>query len=349
MAISKWQLAIAASATCAVFVAPFAEASTYVVQSGDSLYKIAKKHNITVKDLKAWNSLSSSRLHVNQSLIVSRDEIATIDAPSTGLASLNLGNSNSTTITPTSSGSKIKTYRVVKGDTLSKIASRQSTTVAKLKEWNNLSSDLIKIGQVLIVKKDSSISSNSINSSTHTNGSAGLNNGDTTGQAPDENSSISEQQAISAPNSVDAMIKAQLAKEKIITKSPSATNVAKYNKVIEVAKSLIGVPYVFGGNSPSGFDCSGFISYVYNEAGIQNTRRSALDYFLKDTTVVKSPVPGDLVFFKNTYIATVSHIGIYLGNGEMIHAGSKGIEVTKLSYQYWSDRQVAFKRFNTVK
>lgn len=335
MAISKWQLAIAASATCAVLVAPFAEASTYVVQPGDSLYKIAKKHNITVNDLKAWNSLSSNKLHVKQSLIVAKDQIATIDSKTTA------DKASSTVVKPTSTGSKLKTYRVVKGDTLSKIAKKQRTTVAKLKEWNNLSSDLIKIGQVLIVKKDSSINSSSINGSDSAN--------DLTGQAPDQNSSPSEQPAVSAPNSVDAMIKTQLAKEKTITKSPSATNVAKYNKVVEIAKSFIGVPYVFGGNSPSGFDCSGFISYVYNEAGIQNTRRSALNYFLQDTTAVKTPVPGDLVFFKNTYIETVSHIGIYLGNGEMIHAGSKGIEVTKLSYQYWNDRQVAFKRFNTVK
>ena len=334
MGISKWQLALAASATCALFVAPFAEASTYVVQSGDSLYKIAKKHNITVNDLKAWNNLSSNSLQVNQSLIVSNNAVATVNSPIIGDAAPSI-------VEPTATGSKLKTYRVVKGDTLSKIATKHGTTIAKLKEWNNLSSDLIKIDQVLIVKKDSTIESSSI-TSTSTNSNSNV------GQAP-STGNTNEAANNSEQNAVDAMIKAQLAKETAITKSPTAENLEKYKKLIEVAKTFIGVPYVFGGNTPDGFDCSGFISYVYNEAGIKNTRRSSLEYFLKDTTVVKNPVPGDLVFFKNTYIATVSHIGIYLGNGEMIHAGSKGIEITKLSYKYWSDRQVAFKRFNNVK
>lgn len=334
MAISKWQLALATSATCALFVAPFAEASTYIVQSGDSLYQIAKKHNITVDDLKAWNSLSSDKITVNQHLIVAHESKATTKS-----------NTNTVTVTPTiiqptASGSTIKTYRVTKGDTLSKIAKRERTTVAKLKQWNNLSSDLIKIGQLLIVKKDSKTTSVALSNSSHSTSGSIAN----VGQVPNN-----KEQAPSEQNSVDTMIKNQLAKEKTITKSPSAANIAKYAKVIETAKSLIGVPYVFGGNTPNGFDCSGFISYVYNEAGIQNIRRTSLNYFLKDTTVVSNPVPGDLVFFKNTYIPTISHMGIYLGNGEMIHAGSKGIEITKLSYNYWNDRQVAFKRFNNVK
>lgn len=314
MAISKWQMALAASATCTLFVAPFAEASTYVVQSGDSLYKIAKKHNITVADLKAWNKLSSDRLDVNQSLVVAKNDTPVLESDKVQV------------IPPTATGSKLKTYRVVKGDTLSKIATKQGTTVAKLKEWNNLTSDLIKIGQVLIVKKDATVESSSLNSSTS--------------KAPTDSAQLS---------TVDAMIQNQLAKETAISKVPSALNQKKYKQVIDIAKSYIGVPYVFGGNTPSGFDCSGFIAYVYNAAGIKNTRQSSLNYFLNATTKVTNPVPGDLVFFKNTYIETISHMGIYLGNGEMIHAGSNGIEITKLSYNYWSERQVAFKRFNNVK
>lgn len=337
MGISKWQLALAASITCAILVAPFAEASTYVVQSGDSLYKIAKKHNITVNDLKEWNNLNSSNLYVNQQLLVAKKEAN---------SNLDIPNAGTSIIPPTSTASKLKTYRIVKGDTLSKIARNHSTTVAKLKEWNNLSSDLIKIGQVLIVNKESTINSNVINGPTNAGNSNNSNSN--IELSPNNNGAVSDQIPGIEKNEIDEMIKAQLAKEKAITKSPSAASLAQYDKLIEVAKSFIGVPYVFGGNSPSGFDCSGFISYVYNEAGIKNTRRSSLDYFLKDTTVVTNPVPGDLIFFKNTYIATISHMGIYLGNGEMIHAGSKGIEITKLSYKYWNDRQVAFKRFNNV-
>lgn len=322
MAFSKWQLAIAMSIGCAVIVAPSAEASTYVVQSGDSLYKIAQKFNTTIDQLKKWNKLSTDKLYVNQTLIVVAPGEQNNIKP----------NENES---PASISSKLKTYKVVSGDTLSKIASRNNTTVTKLKEWNGLQSDLIKVGQVLIVQKQSSINSVAL-------GTAGTTNNPT-------NNGGNTSSNISGDDAVDAMIKKQLSSEKMITSNPSVSSLAKYEQLLKLSKTFIGVPYVFGGNTPAGFDCSGFISYVYNKVGITNQRRTSLDYFLKDTTVVKNPVPGDIVFFKNTYIATISHMGIYIGNGEMIHAGSKGIEITKLSYKYWDDRFVAFKRFNIVK
>ena len=328
MSFSKWKFAIAMSIGCAVFVAPSAEASTYVVQSGDSLYKIAQKFNITIDQLKQWNNLSTDKLFVNQTLIVA----------SPGQSNTVIPNESIGHISPDTVSSKLKTYRVVSGDTLSKIASRNNTTVKKLKEWNGIQSDLIKVGQVLIVQKQSLINSvplGSIGTSTD----LPTNNGGNTSNNSGSNAS----------NEIDAMIEKQLSSETMIYSKPSAANLAKYEKLLNLSKTFMGVPYVFGGNTPAGFDCSGFISYVYNQVGIKNQRRTSLDYFLKDTTIVKEPVPGDLVFFKNTYIPTISHMGIYIGNGEMIHAGSKGIEVTKLSYKYWSDRFVAFKRLKAVK
>ena len=71
-------------------------------------------------------------------------------------------------------------------------------------------------------------------------------------------------------------------------------------------------------------------------------------YFEEDTIKVKNPLPGDVVFFKNTIIPTISHMGIYIGNDEFIHAGTNGIAIANLNTKYWSERFVAFKRLNAL-
>ncbi|WP_369901830.1 NlpC/P60 family protein [Bacillus manliponensis] len=98
--------------------------------------------------------------------------------------------------------------------------------------------------------------------------------------------------------------------------------------VVAKARQYIGVPYVWGGASPSGFDCSGFISYVYGVG-----RQTAAGFY-SSATKVSSPQPGDLVFFANTYKKGISHIGIVVGDGTMIHAGPSGIAVSNLSNSY---------------
>lgn len=127
--------------------------------------------------------------------------------------------------------------------------------------------------------------------------------------------------------------------------SGSAYGTATADKIIATARNYIGVPYVWGGTSPSGFDCSGFVYYVFKQHGITLNRTTATQYS-HGTYVSKSNLqPGDLVFFQNTYTTGISHIGIYIGSGQFIHASSsKGVTISSLSNSYWSSHYYGARR-----
>jgi cell wall-associated NlpC family hydrolase len=114
--------------------------------------------------------------------------------------------------------------------------------------------------------------------------------------------------------------------------------------VIQEAKKVMGVPYVWGGTTENGFDCSGFVYYVFNKAGFSTSRYTAAGFYNR-SYAVNQPQPGDLVFFINTYKEGISHVGIYLGNNQFIHADLKrGIAITSLSNSYFKAHFGGFKR-----
>ena len=126
--------------------------------------------------------------------------------------------------------------------------------------------------------------------------------------------------------------------------SPEALNNASAGAIIATAKQYIGVPYVWGGSTPSGFDCSGFVQYVFARHGITLPRTSAAQYTAGKWVSKSDLRPGDLVFY-NTSGSGVSHLGIYIGNGQFIHASSsKGVMISDMSNSYWSARYYGARR-----
>lgn len=98
-------------------------------------------------------------------------------------------------------------------------------------------------------------------------------------------------------------------------------------QIVELAKQYIGVPYVYGANGPKSFDCSGFTSYVYRQFGY-SLNRSASAQLQNGTSVAKEALqPGDLVFFKYRTSKPASHVGIYIGGGQFIHASTNAYKV----------------------
>lgn len=108
------------------------------------------------------------------------------------------------------------------------------------------------------------------------------------------------------------------------------------------ALSMIGTPYKFGSSKPDkGMDCSGFVRHVYKESSDLSLPRTARDMSREGEEVAESDLrPGDLVFF-NTLRKPFSHVGIYAGNGEFVHASSrrtKQVTVSRMTDKYWSSR-----------
>ncbi|WP_378953829.1 NlpC/P60 family protein [Pelosinus sp. sgz500959] len=115
-------------------------------------------------------------------------------------------------------------------------------------------------------------------------------------------------------------------------------------RVVQSSLRYQGVPYVFGGGSPSGFDCSGFTRYVFAQAGIYLPRSADEQYEVGQYVSYSRLQPGDLVYF-TTYEAGASHVGIYLGNGQFISAtSSRGIAIARMDSGYWGDRYLGARR-----
>ncbi|WP_182503173.1 C40 family peptidase [Peribacillus huizhouensis] len=330
---------------------PAVNTTIHTVVSGDNLTKIANKYGITLGELKNLNNLSSTVIYPGDRLIVSDTKGSpVVEMP----------------ITASSKVSKGQSYTVKSGDSLWKIANSTNTTVANLKTINNLKSDTLLPGQVLQVGK--SIEMNSSTTPTvdtaeqsvakptePKNGKYTVKAGDTLAKIASKYSMTFNQLKTMNQLTTDTIYVGQtLIIDSSLTVSETqnsakpdqvANNAQSSSELISIAKELTGTPYSWAGSSPNGFDCSGFIYYVLKKAGYQVPRVSAATYFDMGKSV-KTPQPGDLIFFDTATNskAVISHMGIYLGNDEFIHASSsQGVTVTSIHNSYFKNRIMGYK------
>jgi len=132
------------------------------------------------------------------------------------------------------------------------------------------------------------------------------------------------------------------------TNPGAAMGDGSYAAMIAEAEKYLGYPYVWGGSSPStSFDCSGFVCWVINQSGVGSVGRTTAQGLYNLCTPVSSAEaqPGDLIFFVGTYSTTgMSHVGIYVGNGMMIHCASAGVSYASINTSYWQSHFFSFGR-----
>jgi peptidoglycan DL-endopeptidase LytE len=345
--VKKTIVSFAATAVLSTTFVSTAAANTYKVESGDSLWSIARKYDTTVSNLKQVNKLNSDLIYPNQVLKVATGSDSTPSAPAAPQKT-----------------EPAKSYTVKSGDTLIAIANEHSITLGELKSWNNIKSYLIYPGQKLTVSKSGSPAEPSASKpapakkpTEAATGTYTVKSGDTLSHISiNHNVSVS---SIKKANNLksDMIYVGQVLKlgtsqavqpeqpSKPAEPAPQEDGTAfNADQLISLAKAQLGKPYVWGGSTTSGFDCSGFIYYAFNKAGVDVIRTSSEGYYNRSFYVNK-PVVGDLVFFENTYKKGISHLGIYVGDNKFIHAGDNGVEITSLDNSYWKSKFDGFKRF----
>jgi peptidoglycan DL-endopeptidase LytE len=346
--VKKTLVTVAATAVLSSSFVAEAAASTYKVQSGDSLWSIALEHETSVTKLKSLNKLHSDLIFPNQVLKVGSfhaDNAESVSKPQESV-----------------SHKPAKTYTIKSGDTLIGIANKHSITLAELKKWNNISGHLIYPGEKLVVAaggesiKEETPSTPVPPPAPSGNSTYIVKSGDTLSHISIRTGlSVAEIKRLNGLKSYMIYVGQELkvGKNQAYVPEEPGNQVSDDEKdqssfnastLIANAKAQLGKPYVWGGSSTSGFDCSGFIYYAFNKTGLKLTRTSSEGYYNRSFYVNK-PSIGDLVFFENTYKKGISHLGIYVGNNKFIHAGDNGVEITSLDNSYWKSKFDGFKRF----
>lgn len=319
---------------------PATTPSVYTVSRGDTLGAIAKQYGISLADLMKWNNLNTYLIFPGNQLKVSAGDVPT----------------PTNTAAPVLSAQPVadttSEYVIKNGDSLWKLAVQFGSTVNELKQWNNLSSDLIHVGQKLKVAGLAvpvvATPQPTVTNPTSTTTEYTIQSGDTVGRiAAQFDMTVSSLKKLNNLSSdlIYAGQKIHVAGLAVTTSTQPAAQSNLASTVIQEAKKLIGIPYVWGGSSSSGFDCSGFIYYVFNKAGFSTGRYNAEGFYSRSYDV-DQPQPGDLVFFKNTYKKGISHIGIYIGDNQFINANDSGVTIDSLSTNtYFKQHFDSFKRF----
>ncbi len=231
---------------------------------------------------------------------------------------------NSTTAsgfqTPSLAADSSNIYIVRSGDNLWTIASKYNTTVEQLMSLNNLSSDRLNIGDRLYVKAVSRPAATT----------------------PTPSRAVYPKPVTPPP--------APVVTEQQESKTESTNDKAENDlgtQICNFGAKYLGTPYRYGGSGPGGFDCSGFVGYVYKQHGY-NLPRTAADIYGVGVAVDKANLrPGDVLFFKGRGTSYINHVGIYVSDNKFIHSSSPnsgGVIYSYLNSAYYSQTYVGAKR-----
>ncbi|MBI5192976.1 MAG: C40 family peptidase [Nitrospirae bacterium] len=287
-------------------------AQKHKVKTGETLYDIAKDNGVSVKDIKNTNKLHTSRIHPGDVIAIpGKAALKTKDKQNTLAKATIKKTTKSNDVTEVKAADDYNPYIVESGENLYRIASRFGISVKEIKKINNLKGNAIKVGQKLlvpVVEHEEELPDTADESVKETDVAAA----DSVEEFQNEDENALNN--VLARNNIDAL-----------TEDSDSSN---WFSLIDKAMDYIGVPYRFGGSSLKGIDCSAFVQTVYKYFSI-DLPRTAREQFKAGVRVSKKEQLriGDLIFFR-TYAKYPSHVGIYVGEGKMIHASSRNKKVT---------------------
>ncbi|WP_318502527.1 NlpC/P60 family protein [Bacillus sp. T3] len=230
------------------------------------------------------------------------------------------------------------------GDSLYALARQFATTVDKIKQANQLTTDIINIGQILVIP-------------------TAVTPAPTTGT--ESSATVIQKQLQSLgyyavptmtgtydSTTIQALKNFQSDYGLTVTGTEDSATVTAIQhalvkkEIVRDTNNYIGVPYLWGGATPTGFDCSGFVYFMFNKHGVEMSRTTSSNLYLQGTPISRSKLqPGDLVYYAVNSPGVISHVGFYVGDNKFVSAtSSKGIQVVSLDNSYWSQYYVGAKR-----
>lgn len=255
-------------------------------------------------------SSSSSQTSVASSAVSSAAPASTVNSQSSSKQAVIAANHTTAT--------------VKSGDSLYTIAQEYGVSVASLREANPNLGNSLTVGQSIIVNNPSKDPAAASSQQTQASSASSQQ------QAQTANNN---QQAAQSNNNQQQNNNNQAAKASSQAQQSSTTRTGSGSNVVSFAESLIGVPYVYGGTTPSGFDCSGFVQYVYSHFGVNLPRTTTQQENCGTQIPVSQAQPGDLYFWGDK--GSAYHVAICIGNGQYIAAPEPGQSVSIGSTQYF--------------
>lgn len=280
--------------------------TTHTVVKGDTLWSLAKKYGVSVKALMKANNLSSSTILIGQSLNL-RAGMTTygVNGVTTGSSSTaaSTNTASSTSTTASSQAPKAKKTTKAKSTTTNTSSNTNTSTSAKAQSQSTASNSSAST----TTNTNTAASTANTTSSTNTAASS-------TNTASNTNTAASSSQAVSqAPTGSTS------------TSTATSTASASASAITSYALTFLGVPYVWGGTTPSGFDCSGLVQYVYSHFGINLGRTTYTQQYAGTKISVASAQAGDLYFWGS--YGSAYHVAIALGGGQYVMAPAPGQNV----------------------
>jgi peptidoglycan DL-endopeptidase LytE len=286
-------------------------AKTHRVKKNETISSLSKKYHVTPAELKSANGLVKNQLKVGATLTIpSRSTVANSDEKGKN---------------------SVSSYKVRKGDTLTRIAKKTGVSVGELKRLNSLGKSRLKPGTVLALKGAES----ETDIKPKQTAKLQLKYNDLFNEK-DYEQSLAELTDPAPDRSVDLKNNLEL----------KADNVTMLKSK---AYGFLGIRYRFGGSSRSGIDCSSFVQQVFREMAV-SLPRTAREQFTVGNYVPPSDLQkGDLIFFR-TYASFPSHVGIYLGSNRMIHASSRDrrVVISPMNTPYYRARFIGAKRIAKI-